>query len=247
MNIKYQQESIAVDEVMKFFALIGQSYPLCLEMIKNREVAKKAVEIGLVISDEQLQEYADNYRISMGLGASRDMFAFLGNAGLTEDDFESFCESVILTEKLKERLADDIQIEEHFVNSRAEYDQARISVILVREEPLANELLVRITEEGEDFHNVAREFSFDEQTRYAGGYAGMVSRRMLPAAVAAKVFAAGYADVVGPFDLECGFQLVLVEEVRKAELNDAVRQKIKEKIFGEWLSQFVKNGVSIVA
>lgn len=137
------------------------------------------------------------------------------------------------------------KVEEHFINNRAEYDLARASVIVVRDEALAKEIMVQVTEEGEDFHKLARKYSIEDNTRYSGGYAGLVSRRMLPPEVAAKVFAAGPRDIVGPFKQEDSFQMVLVEEVTKAELNDNVREMIRERIFAEWLCQFMKDGITI--
>jgi hypothetical protein len=36
-----------------------------------------------------------------------------------------------------------------------------------------------------------------------------------------------------------------VEEVVKPELNEEVREVIKEKILGEWVSPFLKDGIRI--
>lgn len=246
MEIKYQQGTIRPEEVMRFLALTGQCLPVCLEIIRNKEVARKSKEIGLTAEDNELQEFADNYRIAHGLCDSSDMLALLENEGLTEDDFENFCESAVLTAKLKSYLADKRRVEEYFINNRSEFDSARISVLLVREASLAKELLIQIAEEGADFHKLARKHSVDENTKYAGGYAGVVSRRMLPAEVSAKIFAASSGDIIGPFRCEDLFQMVLVEEVTKAELNDNVKEMIREKIFGEWLCQFMREGLKVV-
>jgi parvulin-like peptidyl-prolyl isomerase len=158
------------------------------EVIKCREVIKKAQELRITASDEQLQEFADQYRTVRGLYSSGEMLNFLKNNGLTEDDFETFCEASVLTIALKNHLATERKIEEYFVNNWAEFDQARISMISVKEKALADEILVQIAEEGEDFHKLARKHSTDEATKYSGGYLGRVSRRMLSPDISAKVF-----------------------------------------------------------
>jgi parvulin-like peptidyl-prolyl isomerase len=105
--------------------------------------------------------------------------------------------------------------------------------------------LIQVNEEGEDFHKLARKHSIDETTKYFGGYVGLVSRRMISPEVSAKVFNAKAGDILGPFERENLFQLILVEEVKKGELNDEVREAIKERILGEWVSQFLKDGIRI--
>lgn len=245
MEINYFKGKIRPEEVIKFLTLTGQSFSLFSEIIKYKEVLKKAKELGMSASDEQLQEFADQYRAIRGLYSSNEMLNFLKSNGLTEDDFEAFCEATILLMFLKNHLATEKKIEEYFINYRSQFDLARISILLVKGKTLANEIMIQVNEEGEDFHQLARKHSIDESTRYSSGYIGNVSRRMLSPEVSAKVFNAKTGDILGPFEREGLFQLILIEEVMKAELNENVKEAIKEKIFGEWLSQFLKDGITI--
>ena len=245
MEITYAQGSLKPDEVVKFLALTGQAQAIFFQIIKNKEVRKRAEGLGVTVSDEQLQEFADQYRTIRGLYTSDEMLRFLKEAGLTEDDFEAFCEASVLTMAVKDRLSTEQRIEEYFVNNRPEFDLARISLLTVREKNLADEIIIQVNEEGEDFHRLAREHSVDENTRYSGGYAGLLPRRMFPPEVASRVFNASAGDLLGPFKREDLFQLILVEEVMKAELKDDVKEAIKERIFGEWVSHFLKDGITI--
>lgn len=245
MKITYLQNMITPEEVIKFLSLAGQSQSICAEIIKNKEVMKKAKELKIEVSDEQLQQFADTFRTIRGLHSAEEMLNFLKNAGLTEDDLEAFCEASLLTAALKEHLADEKKIEEYFINKRSEFDLARVSIMLVKEENLANEIIMQVTEDGEDFHALARRHSLDEATKYSGGYVGLISRKMLSPEITAKVFNAAAGDLLGPFQRDDLFQLILVEEVTKAELNDDVKEAIKESIFQEWVSQFLKEGTKV--
>jgi parvulin-like peptidyl-prolyl isomerase len=245
LEIIYSQGHISFEEVMKFLTLTGQSQNIFFETIKYKEVMKKAKDLGFEVSDEQLQQFADDYRAIRGLYSRDEMLNFLRSNGLTEIDFEAFCEASLLMVVLKNHLAAEEKIEEHFINNRSEFDLARVSIITVKEENMANEILIQVNEEGEDFHKLARKHSIDETTKYSGGYVGLVSRRMLSPEVSAKVFNAKAGDIVGPFEREKLFQLILVEEVVKPELNEEVREVIKEKILGEWVSPFLKDGIRI--
>ena len=245
MKIVYEHDIITPEEVMKYLALIGQSDIIFSEAIKHKEVLKKVRELNIQVSDEQLQEFADSYRTLRGLHSVEAMTAFLEKGGLTEDDFENFCELSLLTAALKDHLADKKRIEEYFINNRSDFDYARISIIVVTSENLASEIVIQVREDGEDFHALARTHSVDEGTKHSGGYAGLISRQVLSPDISAKVFSASAGDLLGPFQQDGLFQLILIEEMLRATLNDATQEVIKEKIFKEWLSPFLKGGVRI--
>ena len=94
MEIRYSHGGITSEEVVKFLGLTGQAASIFAEIIKGKEVIKKAEDLGIAASDEELQQFADSFRSMHGLYAAGDMLDFLNRAGLTVDDFESFCEEV---------------------------------------------------------------------------------------------------------------------------------------------------------
>ncbi len=214
-------------------------------MMIKKEVVKKAKKAGITISDETLQEFADDFRASYGLFSADETYRFLKDSGLTDDDFEAFCESEVLTRCVKDHFATEDKIQEYFVNNRLEFGRVRVSNITVKEEHLAREIMMRTREDGEEFHTLARRYSLDEETKYAGGYVGVVSRCLLLPEVAAKVFHATAGDLLGPFLQDKLYRLILVEEVIKAELNDRVKEEIKEKLFYEWTSTFLKGELAV--
>ena len=100
-------------------------------------------------------------------------------------------------------------------------------------------------QDGEDFHRLAREYSKDETTRHAGGYAGMVTRSMLTPETEAHVFSARPGDVIGPYVFGENQQLMLVEEVRRAENAEQVREAIADRLFQQWAVSLFQNGICI--
>ena len=245
MKLDYAGGSILPEEVVKFLFLSGQSQQILIEMVKNREVLKKAAELGLSVSDEELQEFSDNYRNVRGLTTRQATLRFLETAGLTQDDFEAHCEAAILASAVKDRLADAERIENFFVDNRSEFDRVRVSIIRVPDENLANEIYLQATEDGEDFHALARRFSTDETTKHAGGYAGAIVRGSFSPEISAKIFNAASGDVAGPFQEDGFFILLRVEEVIRAELTGEVKQAIKDRIFDEWLALSLRQGIVV--
>lgn len=245
MQLTYGAGGITPEEIVKSLALTGQLEAVCADLAKRKEVVKKANHLGIEATTDDIQQLSDSFRAVQGLHSATETMSFLDKNGLTVDDFEQFCEEAVLANILIEHLADERAIAEYFVNHRSEFDLARVSVIMVASENMANEVVMQVTEDGEDFHQLARECSMDEQTKHAGGYVGAVSRSMLPPEAAAKVFNTHTGDLVGPFENEGMFQLLLVKDVRRAELDDETKEAIKERIFNEWVAQTLKGGITV--
>ncbi|MCP4136323.1 MAG: hypothetical protein GY754_35460 [bacterium] len=248
MNIEYSEGSISSDDVLKYLSLTGRSREIYIDMIKIRIAGEKAKELGVTAKKKNLQKYADDFRKTNRLLSADDTYAFLKNAGLTEDDFEAFCESLLVRDLVKDKIADKKKIEEYFATNKPVFDEARISHIVVDTKNLAQELIMQITEDDEDFHALAREHSLDEKTAPSGGYVGQIYRHMLSPETATKVFNASDGEILGPFKRDKLHEIILVEKITKADLkNDTVRELVKETIFNEWIAQFVKEGVRVEA
>jgi parvulin-like peptidyl-prolyl isomerase len=245
LQIVYSQGAITPEEVIHFIHLSGQAHAIYAEIIRRKEVMKKAKELGLSASDEALQKVADDFRRLHGLYSAQETMRFLTKAGLTELQLETFCESGLLAEGLKGRLADEKRVREYFLDNRSQFDIARISIMVVLEKNLADELATQVKEDGLDFHTLARKYSADESSKFAGGYVGWIARRELDPAVVAKVFNASAGDVLGPFEKDGSFQLLLVEEVKRAEFTEDVKEAIKERFFQEWVRQFLKDDIHV--
>lgn len=245
MRIKYSQGDITPEAVIKFISLTGQADAIIRDAIKLKEAQKKASDMGLSASGDELQQFADSFRKIHGLMTAEDTYTFLAKKGLTEDDFEEFCEESLMMERIKDHLSDENRIQEYFVNNRADFDAARISVIAVKDQNLADEIVLQVTDEGVDFHLLARKHSIDLSTKYAGGYIGNVKRKMLDPQTAAKVFNASPGEVIGPFNQKDVFQLIFVEEIIKAEMNEENAAEIKERLFTEWISHITKGGFEV--
>ena len=68
---------------------------------------------------------------------------------------------------------------------------------------------------------------------------------MLAPEIMAKVFNAEEGDILGPFPADKNFELIFIEEIKRAEMSDNLKDVIKERIFNEWAFQFYKDGVKI--
>ena len=209
-----------------------------------REVAveellfQQADASGLRISGDDLQQAADDFRRRIGLTSAQDTQAWLARQRLSVQDFEAALESDLLIEKLKDHLTRD-RIAGHFADHRDSYARVRLRQIVVAREDLARELLSQL-QEGREFAQVARQHS-QHPSGSEGGAVGEVFRRQLPAEIADAVFAARSGEVVGPLATPQGFLLLLVEEVRPAELDPQTTAAIRQELFEAWLNEQLSN------
>jgi len=200
--------------------------------IIRQEAAERAIEV----SDEELQSAADEFRATHDLYDVAATEAWLTARRLTFEDWESFIEGNVLRQKLREAITAD-KIEQHFAINKLAFDAAEVSRLVVRDEEIAKELRAQIVDDGADFHSLAREYSIDAVTRPAGGYAGKLKRADMEAVVESAVFGAQPGSVIGPFKLEDGWHLIKIESLHRAELDDALREIIKEQVFAEWFEE----------
>ena len=151
-------------------------------------------------------------------------------------DWESLLEQQILRSKLRESLTES-KVDQHFAVYGLSFDAATISRLIARTEDIAKELRAQLIEDGADFHALTREHSIDEATKHAGGYAGRVRREALPAAVEAAVFGGKPGKVIGPVKTDEGWEIIKIESLHPATLDDSLRETIKSQLFDEWLSE----------
>jgi parvulin-like peptidyl-prolyl isomerase len=231
---------ISSDEVVSRLKLAGEWYGALDELSDEAELAQAAKQEGVSVTDAELQEEFDAYRISRGLEKADETKSWLKSTGLAVEDVEAFLEAGILRRKLAAKVIGDKEIEAYYKQNPREFEFARISHLVVNDEGAAEELALSAREEGEDFADLAREHSVDTATRCGGGYVGLLTRLQasgIPEDAADRIFAASVGDVVGPFPSGSGHCLVHVLEAGKRPLDDGLKSSLRAKLFGGWLAK----------
>lgn len=199
-------------------------------------ILRQADQLEIEVSDDELQQAADQFRIAHGLYEAGAVEDWLATNHLTLDDWERSLENEVLTRKLRDALTER-HVEQFFAENRSSFDAAVISRLIVSDEEIAKELRAQIREENADFHKLARTYSLDATTRPAGGYMGKVARAELGAECDAAVFGAEPGRIVGPIKTNQGWSLIRVHSLHPATLDEAARERIKSSLFEEWLAR----------
>lgn len=200
-------------------------------------IAQAAKEMGIAISDEQLQVAADSYRRERRLSDAEATHKFLEREGWSVDDFTQHLERGLIRREIVERIATPEKTAAHFSQHRRANDHAKLAHIVVKKETLAQELLAQIEDDGADFAALAGQHSTDARTASVGGELGLTERTALQPAAEQKVFGAQPGDVVGPFVVGNSFQLIRVHELTLGKLDKNVNQAIRFDLFSQWVEK----------
>jgi parvulin-like peptidyl-prolyl isomerase len=233
--------NLSLHDLLHALKLKGQLPELIAAAVVDKVIADTAKDKGITVSDAELQQAADAFRLRGGLNKAADTQRWLAQHRLAPADLEERLERDLVRQKLVADIPRD-QVAKYFAENRARFDRARLRQIVVDKEGIAQELLSRILEEDAEFGDLARRHSLDPQTRASGGDLGIVSRAALPPVVSAAVFTAKNGDVVGPVNPNGAYLLIKVEEIVLGQLDAPTTAAIQEVLFRDWIARQVHNG-----
>ena len=198
-------------------------------------IRQAALEARIDVTDEEVQQAADRFRTQRDLYDEKRTDRWLARNYISHAEWETVLEDEIIRLKLRDVLTTG-KVEKYFAEQRLSFDAATISRIVVKEENVAKELRAQIVEDDADFYSLARKHSIDLLTRPAGGYSGRVRRTEMEPTMEAAVFGTQPGRTVGPIKTYAGWELVKVEAIHLATLDDSLRETIKSLLFEDWLA-----------
>lgn len=250
MNVKNQYEEAFGWEIWQQ-EIDGQSFQVYVkDMVKNQLAQLKcmvlyAQEEGISLTTEEqeiLSKAAEEYYDSLDETEKEQL-------GITQADIQKLYENLAVSEKLYDRLTQDV--EEEISDAEAKVivvyhifkdctdasieDKAEARVELV-------ELRSRIVQEGADFLTLAEEYSDDEKAEYVFG------RGELEEAFETAAFALEEGEVSGIVETSKGFHLIkcvdAYDEEKTRQNKSALLKKRKQEAFDAEYAVYIKGLVS---
>lgn len=209
-------------------------------MISNeiiRQEAEKAdIEITQEELDAELAEYEEQYGGAEGLAAA------LEGSGLTKEDLEEEMKNFLRIEKLigPEIEITDEAIETYFKENKEALGQSatvEASHILTETKEQAEEVAQKLAD-GEDFAELAAEYSVDTANAENGGELGSFGKGEMAPEFEEAAFAMKPGEVSDPVQTDFGYHIIKVTdktEASEATLEDS-KEQIKEILFDEALN-----------
>jgi len=234
--VRINEEVITTDGLIKHLKLNGQYDGIIEDLVREKLTAQAARKSGIEITEQEIQERADQIRRVRGLHRAVDMNRWLDQIGVTVEDLAAFITHMLYVERMQERIASDAAVEEYFSLNSPKFDSIVLGHIVVASEGKAREILAILEDEPEAFEMLAMEHSTAD-TATEGGYIGVVTRGSLVSEIEAKVFHAEEGEVLGPFGTPNGsaWEIFMVRERRDARLDDDTRSDVRRLLKEEWL------------
>jgi parvulin-like peptidyl-prolyl isomerase len=222
------------DQIVDFLRQEMQLKAVVQQMIRQQCIQLAAQERLLEVTLEEIQAAATQMRYELRLERAADTLNWLAENLMTAEDWEAGLRDRLLTQKLQQALFAD-EVERMFAHSRLDFEQIDLYQIRVPDQPLAQELVYEIEENEISFYEAAHLYDIDPLRRLRCGYEGRLRRWDLSPEMGALVFGAKVGEVLGPFAIAQGFDLLMVSEFIAAELTPETRQILLDRMFQEWL------------
>lgn len=209
-------------------------------LITDKIIELEAEKEKITVSDEELdsemQALIDSY------GGEEAFTSAIEASGATRADVEEDIKIYIQTKKLLEPRIEitDEELETYFEENKDTFTQAeqiQASHILVEDEVTANEVAAKLAE-GEDFAELAKEYSTDTSNAETGGDLGYFGKGEMVAEFEEVAFAMEIDEISDPVKTEYGYHIIKVVDKKEAvEANfEDNKETIRETLFDQKIS-----------
>lgn len=234
--VKIDEEAIGVAEFLRTLKLTGQFEGLIEQLVRDRLTVRAAKRQGIRVSEQEIQERADQFRRVRSLHRASDTNKYLDAMRITLDEFEAFVVDGLHQEKMMALVCSDKAVQAYFKLNSPRFDSIEVSHIIVDAEGKAKEMMSVLADDPDSFAEMAREHSIAD-TRERGGLIGKVLRGSLRTDVEAKVFNAAVGELLGPFASadRSTFEIFRVDAKHPARLDDDTATEVQRLLREEWL------------
>lgn len=223
-------------EVFERLKLSCKLAPVMQEIVRNQIISDAAKAEGIVVTDPELQQAADDFRAQYNLYNPATTWEWLKKNHLTGDDFEQLiCESIITSKLIKHLFAD--HVEPYFYEHQLDFTQAVLYEVIFADFDTAIEQFYALEEQEITFAEVSRQYIAEPNLRRQHGYKGILSRAALNSAISAAVFRANPPEVLKPIVVGKNVHLILVEEIIEPQLDELLRGQIITQLFATWFEK----------
>lgn len=224
--------SVGGEDIQKeeLYSLLVKQYgnealdALVTDKIIELEAKKEKITISDKEKEEELKDLKESY------GGEEGFKAALEQSGVTEAGIAEDIEKYLKTEKLLEPRIDlkEEEIKAYFDENKdqfAQQEQVKASHILVEDEAAAKEVKSKL-DKGEDFADLAKEYSTDASNAESGGELGYFGKGEMEAAFEEAAFSLKANEISAPVKTDYGYHIIKVED--KKEAKEAVYEDSKE-------------------
>jgi foldase protein PrsA len=198
-----------------------------LDRLINQELLRQLAETeGLTPTEDEVQAEVEAAKAEIQeQGPFADFDEFLESSGLTEADIETLIRGGVMQEKM---------LDAH--GGPKEMEQVHARHILVETEEEGDVVWAKL-EEGEDFVDLAAEYSVDTGSKEDGGDLGWFPRGVMVAEFDEVAFGLEIGETSELVKTQFGYHVIEVLEREVRELEPQFLQAFQQRAFGEWFAE----------
>ncbi|MDR5659185.1 peptidylprolyl isomerase [Serpentinicella sp. ANB-PHB4] len=252
LNYENQLGPEALSQEIEGVTLLDRIKESVLEqMIFKEVVTQNALESGVEVTDTQVDAEYESFLYS--IAEDENFQTALEEYGWDETFTKEFFRRELLTERYATSYMDELEISDEevreFYDENIDYftvDQVEARHILVEEKELAEALIERINN-GEDFEELAKEYSIEPNANESGGYLGEFGRGQMVPEFELAVFSMDSGETSSePVKTDFGYHVILVEnrinEVSEFEEEVAfIKNELKQEAFQHHIIDLMEN------
>lgn len=216
----------AISEDQSFLLKISGQH-LIEQEVKHRD--------DLQIFAHEIEQAIVQLRTEHGLVTPEQFEGWLQEKNMSYDSLREQIEKRLKAEKLKLEITEP-KIQPFFEMNQKKLEKIALSRIVVAQQQEAETIKAQLQENPESFGELAQKHSLTED-RYVKGIMPPIFISQLPEVAQEPVRVAPPGSIIGPFALEGGYCLLRVEQFIPVELDDTLKQQIRNQIFEQWLAE----------
>jgi len=172
-SFKQQGRKFPKQGTSEYASIKSQAVTLLVQQAEREEKAK---DLGIEISDKQIEDRLDQIKKQYFQGKESTYKAQLTEQGLTEEQVRSDIKAQLISEELFKKVTNDVKVSDadvhkYYVEHGAEYQQPEsrsVRHILVKKKTLADSIYSQL-KSGADFAKLAKKYSLDTVSAAQGG------------------------------------------------------------------------------
>jgi len=204
------------------------------QMISDKVQLNKAKEMGITVSDEEIDTEVDKWKKLFN--SDEKYIEFLTSLNIDEEYFRDNLKKDLIKNKMMEELTRNVEITDeeladYYGRHINEFYRVKASHILLDTEEEAQKILERV-KAGEDFNALAKEYSTDPSAKDNSGSLGYFRQGQMVEPFEKAAFALKPGEISDIVKSDYGYHIIKVEDKTIDKFED-VKDEIRNSLIAE--------------